>query len=185
MWKKEVQTDIIKRLVEVVVFLVIAAVFVFLLSRHLEKSFIPSTSMEPTIHSGNTILVSDKWLSLESGDIIVFTLPETKDPDTQYIKRIIGCPGDNVTIYGDSLYINGEKQAEDYLFATWDNWESLSDFDSSDSSIIGCTVPEGCYFVMGDNRTNSYDSRFFGTIEEKNIKGKALAITSPKFKILR
>lgn len=183
MEKKEIQSDVIKRLVEVVIFLLIAAGTVFLLSRHLEKSFIPSTSMEPTIHSGNTVLVVDKWFSLRRGDIIIFTLSE--DPDTQYIKRIIGCPGDNVTIYGGTLYINGEKQTEEYIPASWDNWESLSNLDLSNSTIVGYTVPEGCYFVMGDNRTNSYDSRFFGMVDEKNIKGKALAITSPEFKILK
>jgi signal peptidase I len=203
-------------------FPVILLVFV-LRSFVVEPFKIPSGSMIPTLEIGDFILVNkftygirlpviDKKIidigTPRRGDVVVFRYPV--DPSLDYIKRVIGVPGDKVAYQNKRLSINGEpvetRKIDDYLHPerlyysrqfteTIDGVEHrvLNDQDApaflsgairfphwedclyNNVGVI-CTVPEGHYFMMGDNRDNSQDSRFWGFVPDENIVGKAFFI---------
>ncbi len=198
--------------------------FVFVLRSFLVEPFrIPSGSMLPTLQSGDLILVNKfqyglrlpvldyKVLDLgtpQRGDVVVFRYPV--DPSVDYIKRVVGVPGDVVQYRNKVLSINGEPVDQvrngDYFepdrggyIARYDealgrvqhqillNRRALqplmpiSDFPYRDScqytnTGLRCMVPEGHYFMMGDNRDNSLDSRYWGFVPDRNIVGRAFFI---------
>lgn len=118
-------------------------------------------SMMPTLQNGNLVVVN-KVNELERGDIVVFHTESNKD----FVKRIIGLPGDTVFYKDNILYINNKAYKELYLKEN----ELTENFSLKE--ITGQTVvPEDSVFVLGDNRTNSYDSRYFGFVNKKNIIG--------------
>lgn len=131
-------------------------------------------SMAPTLADGDKLLLN-KFSDYERFDIVVFPAPD--DPGKQYIKRIIGVPGDEIRYSNDTLYVNDQEVAEPYL-ADIESLESeevvggtINEF--SLESLQGVeTVPEGEYFVMGDNRGNSRDSRYFGFVSGETITGE-------------
>ncbi len=197
---------------------------VFLLRSFLVEPFkIPSSSMVPTLLVGDFILVNKftygirlpvanrKIVELgspERGDVMVFRYPE--DPSLDYIKRVVGLPGDRVEYRNKRLSINGTpvptRQIEDYLSKERMQFsrryveslgrvehELLLEEDAPPSmtpsrafpfaancnynmSGLACTIPPGHYFVMGDNRDNSSDSRVWGFVPDENIVGKAFFI---------
>ena len=127
--------------------------------------FIPSGSMEPTLKPYNRVLVAKALYTLHRGDIIVFKKPpaDTTPGITDLIKRVIGLPGDQISARGGHVYINGTELNE--------HW--LPKVDQGVTSNFGPeTVPKNDYFVMGDNRTDSDDSRFIGPIPKNLIVGK-------------
>ena len=129
------------------------------------NSRVPSGSMEPTIETGSRMIglrLSYTFNDPERGDIIIFKYPD--DESVYYVKRIIGLPGETVEIKDGFVYIDGQILTEDYLTVTTEG-----DFGPYE-------VPEGCYFVLGDNRNNSHDSRYWTNtyVPEENIVGKAL-----------
>ncbi len=148
---------------------------------------IPSGSMIPTLQVGDHLLVnkigyglripfSDKRLVTfgkpERGDIIVFKWP--KDPSRDFIKRIIGLSGDVVEVRDKKVYINGKPLDESYTQYT-DEYVRPPRYGPRDNyGPVG--VPEGKYFVMGDNRDQSEDSRFWGFVDFEQIKGEAMII---------
>ncbi|MBI1889646.1 MAG: signal peptidase I [Burkholderiales bacterium] len=213
-------------------FPVIALVF-FLRSFLFEPFKIPSDSMTPTLLNGDLILVNKFTYGIrlpvinkkivemnhpKPGDIMVFKYP--LDPSLDYIKRVIGVPGDKITYKNKRLTVNGKELSyvsmPDYLDEVCDaekerrrgcltysqqftekldgvehrilnnDWapayvSNPSDFPYRDRCTYNvegftCTVPEGHYFMMGDNRDNSQDSRFWGFVPDKNIVGKAFFI---------
>ena len=128
---------------------------------------IESVSMENTLHPGNAVLVNRlayRFSLPERGDIIVFDPPfESPEP---YIKRVIGLPGDEISIRDGTVFVNGTVIPEPYLRerpAARGTW----------------VVPEGSVFVMGDNRNNSSDSRNWGPVPDKNIIGRAVFVYWP------
>src|SRR5215213_1931407 len=132
---------------------------------------VEGTSMVPQLHDGERLLVnkliyykfqSVSWGHIERGDIVVFWFPN--DPDKSYVKRVIGLPGENVEIRSGRIYIDGQELAESYLDT--EHNKSLPSFPSR-------KVELHHYFVMGDNRDNSSDSRYWGLVPEKYIYGKA------------
>ena len=134
-------------------------------------------SMMPTLEDGDRMIVN-KIGGLERFDIVVFHAPEGKD----YIKRIIGLPGDYVEYKDDTLYINGEAYEEPYL----DEYKSeiqdgnlTGDFTLDDIDPTLGTIPKGYYFVMGDNRRFSKDSRHIGIVSEDKFVGKTSVIFWP------
>jgi signal peptidase I len=148
---------------------------------------IPSGSMLPTLLIGDHLLVNKFIYGIrvpfsgkvlvplkdpKSGDIIVFKFP--KDRSIDYIKRVVGVPGDKIEVKNKKVYRNG-KQAED-PFAHFTSTTILPGSVSPKDNFGPITVPEGKYFVMGDNRDNSSDSRFWGFVETNDVLGKAMII---------
>jgi len=131
------------------------------------------TSMRPTLEPGN-YLVLQKFGQIKRFEVIVFKLD-----GTTYIKRVIGLPGERVSYKDDQLSINDHPVAEPFLTTKKDQETVLtSDFDLS--ILTGHqTVPKGHYFVLGDNRRISKDSRTFGPIDETTIIGRAKLVYYP------
>jgi len=175
----------------------------------IEPFRIPSGSMIPTLKVGDFILVNKfsygirlpvvdlKVINVSKpsrGDVVVFRYP--KDPSIDYIKRVIGLPGDKISYDGKKVYVNGELMASNVIgpyMETKDGMplpgaKTLSEnlgndivheilIDSNRPSFTGeWLVPEENYFVMGDNRDNSNDSRYWGTVPEENLVGQAFMI---------
>ena len=131
--------------------------------------FIPSASMEPTLHIGDRVLVnklSYKFGDIERGDLVVFKRPDVADEEAavvrDLIKRVIALPGDTVEGRDGAVYINGKRLQEQYL----PTGTVTENFDSQ-------IVPAGKIWVMGDNRTNSRDSRVLGAIDVDTVHGRA------------
>jgi len=130
-------------------------------------------SMMPKLHDQDRIFVNKfiyplrEWLGdkepIKRGDIVVLLFPD--DPSKSYIKRVVGLPGEEVNIEDGKLYINGQQIEESYLDP---------EFLSRDSMPTPTRVKDHHYFVMGDNRRNSSDSRYWGLVPEKYIYGKAI-----------
>lgn len=157
---------------ELVVIAVVAFALVFGVVRPfiVEAFVIPSGSMIPTLMIGDRVLANKfiyDFTDPERGDVIVFESVETEGQDL--IKRVVGTPGDAVEIRDDTLYVNGEPQGAPYL-----NGESGAGYPQE-----RFTVPEGSYFMMGDNRGNSSDSRVFGPVPEENLEGEAFVTFWP------
>lgn len=124
--------------------------------------------MEPTFDTGDYILTSKityKFDKPERGDIIVFKSP--RNPDIDYIKRIIGLPGDTIMVKNGQVFINGVFINEAYLGGETNIFEG--GFLKEEAEVI---VPENHFFVMGDNRPRSSDSREFGFVPENDVIGK-------------
>ncbi len=122
-------------------------------------------SMSPTLKDGEVLLLNKiqyRFGKVKRGDIIAFSYADTK----YLIKRVIGLPGDAIEIKDNQVYINGNLYEESYLK------ENVDSEDFQLSSLGYQTVPEGYYFVLGDNRDNSLDSRSIGLVSEKDILGK-------------
>ncbi len=143
--------------VEVIVIAVALALFIdnFIII----NATVPSGSMEKTIMTGNRVLglrFSYWFKDPQRGDIVVFKYPidEAQGRNTKFIKRIIGLPGETVTIEDGAVYINGDKLEEDYINGTWTVENDGFTFE----------VPEGEYLMLGDNRNNSSDARYWASI---------------------
>lgn len=135
------------------------------------KVIVPSASMETTIMTGDKVIafpLAYKLSKPKRGDIIVFPFPD--DEKVDYIKRVMGLPGETIEGKGGLVYIDGVPLNEPYVKETLN-----SDFGPY-------TVPKGCYFMMGDNRNDSADSRFWTNtfVKKDKIKGKAI-FKYPKF----
>ena len=151
--------------------ILIIAVFVLLGVFVAQPVVVEGTSMLPELHDGERLLVnklvyykfkSVSWGHIERGDIVVFWYP--KEPDKSYVKRVIGLPGETVEVREGKVLINGKELDEEYLDA--EHNQSLPSFQPK-------RVDDHFYFVMGDNRDNSSDSRYWGLVPEKYIYGKA------------
>lgn len=163
-------------LVSVVVVLALAVTCALLLREYVFTSFIVNgASMSPTLNGGDgdipddgDKLILNRIADIDRGDIIVFTYDwgSAESNPHALVKRVIGLPGDTVEIRGGVLYLNGEPQREDYIA---EEMNSLYDGFS-------VTVPDGYYFVMGDNRNNSSDSRDIGCVPQEKIIGKCFLI---------
>ncbi|OXR50375.1 MULTISPECIES: signal peptidase I [unclassified Pusillimonas] len=198
--------------------------FVFVLRSFIVEPFrIPSGSMLPTLQNGDLILVNkyeygirlpvvDKKVvelgSPQRGDVVVFRYPV--DPNIDYIKRVVGLPGDEVVYQNKTLFINGQEVplvrdgdyyepdrsayisqfieklgAKDHKILlnkrAYQDLSAISDYPYRDQcgyfpGGMRCVVPEGHYFMMGDNRDNSLDSRYWGFVPDENIVGRAFFI---------
>lgn len=144
----------------------------FMVHRYLfAPVMVDGNSMEPTLSNGD-YLILNKVSQIDRFDIIVFPPPE-EDEEMLYIKRVIGVPGDTVEYDDDTLYINGEEIDEYFLDFSQAEEDYYSSGNFTLTTLLGDEeVPEGHYFVLGDNRLNSRDSRSFGFIEQESILGK-------------
>lgn len=156
----------VMEILETIVF--IGSLFIVLYLFIAQPNQVKGVSMDPTFESGDYIFTSKvtyKFREPQRGDIIVFKSP--KNPDIEYIKRIIGLPGDTVVVTDGEVYVNDTLIQEDYIAAKTVLWENGFTVNN-----IPFTVPEGTLFVMGDNRPRSSDSREFGPIDFNSVIGQ-------------
>ncbi|MEM7504065.1 MAG: signal peptidase I [Pseudomonadota bacterium] len=133
-----------------------------------EPFSVPSASMAPTVDRGDYIM-TDTWYYDHSdpmfGDLVVFTVPGGSG--TKYVKRVIGLPGDQIEIRDDVLVRNGQEISEPYIQVTSRSAGAGSNFGPE-------TVPSASFFVLGDNRHNSRDSRYIGAIDRSLLHGRVI-----------
>lgn len=157
-------------LAEFVIIVAVAVGLAFLITNYVVKPYeIPSESMEDTIMPEDRVLserISYMNSSPQTGDIVTFT--DVENPDRVLIKRVIATAGQQVDLKDGSVYVDGTKLEEPYT----DEKQSLPLSNERDIS-YPYTVPEGSIWVMGDNRTNSSDSRYFGPVPLSNVTGHA------------
>jgi signal peptidase I len=168
--------------------ILIALLLAFFIRAYIIQAFkIPSGSMIPTLLIGDHILVNkfiygtkipfsdNRFLVLrkpEKGDIIVFKYPE--DPKKDFIKRVIATEGDSIESKDKVIYVDGKKVIEPYAYHSDRNIRSGgNDVRDNFGPLV---VPPGKIFVMGDNRDQSYDSRYWGFVDIKAVKGEAVII---------
>jgi len=165
--------------------ILIALVLALFIRTFVVQAFvIPSGSMQETLQIGDRILVNKflygveipyidmhlmKIRDPERGDVVVFAYPN--DPKEDFIKRVIGVPGDRIRIADKEVYVNGELYSNPHAQHT--DSRELPAYESPRDNMKEITVPLDSYFVMGDNRDNSYDSRFWGFVKGEAIKGPA------------
>jgi signal peptidase I len=177
--------------------LFIALLFAFFARTFVVQAFkIPSGSMEQNLLIGDHILVNkfayalrtselERSLlpirDLERGDVVVFKFPG--DPERDFIKRLIGLPGDRIEIINKQTFVNDQPLEEgsyayfaDQRVYTREKSRFLAEAYRLRDNFGPYTIPEGNYFFLGDNRDNSDDSRFWGTVPASYIKGKALLV---------
>ncbi|CAA9440580.1 MAG: Signal peptidase I [uncultured Rubrobacteraceae bacterium] len=151
-----------------------AFVFGFIRPFVLEAFQVPSESMVPTFEIGDRFIANKfvyRFWEPAVGDVVVFSSVEGGDEDL--VKRIVALPGDEVTVQNGVLSVNGEVRNEPFVNK---RMPDMGDYGPA-------TVPEGEVFVMGDNRANSRDSRFFGPVPIENIEGEAFASFWPLSRI--
>lgn len=143
--------------------------FIFIFNHVLMLNLIPSGSMEGTIRTGDVVIATryDRT-DVERYDIMVFIPPD--DPDTYYIKRVIGLPGETILVYDGEVYADGVKLDSSFVPEAMGR--------SGDGEYV---VPEGCYFMMGDNRNHSLDARFWNDkfVPVENMVSKARVTIFP------
>jgi signal peptidase I len=176
--KKSVYRDYLESIVFALVIALILRTFV------VQAFKIPSGSMENTLAIGDYILVNkfiygieipftDRHLfplrSPKRGDIAVFEYP--RDPSRDFVKRVIGLPGDRIQIIDKKVFINGKRYANPHEIHKDDTVIPSGANPRDNTGVI--TVPAGSFFMMGDNRDESYDSRFWGFVKIGRIKGLA------------
>jgi signal peptidase I len=201
-WSERISTSDWPATVQSIAGTVVIAVFV--VTFIVQAFTIPSESMERTLLIGDYLLVdkfcygASSWNPLlpyrkvQRGDIVVFHYPV--HPQQHFVKRVVGVPGDRVRLINKHVYVNGvplEEPYVQYVSATHDPYRD--DFPRTDIPSIGVTarwwaemprlvedkqliIPEGSYFVLGDNRDDSQDSRYWGFVPRENIIGRPLII---------
>lgn len=155
--------EILESVAIAVILAIVIRVFLF------QPFYIPSGSMEPTLLINDRIIVSKlnyRITAPDRGDVIVFKYPV--NPKRDFIKRVIGLPGETIKIKDNKLFVDGKQLEQPFL----PHGLTYGDFGP-------VTVPEGEYFMMGDNRNNSEDSRVWGTLPRDNIVGRAVFVYWP------
>jgi signal peptidase I len=144
----------------------VAVLFCFFLITFVAQAFrVQGTSMLPLLEDGERIIVNKfvyRFYPIERGDVVVFWYP--RDPTVSFIKRVVGLPGDTVEVKGGDVFINGHPVREDYIPPRFRDDETFAPVE----------VKKGYYYVMGDHRNSSNDSRSWGEVPEKYVYGRAV-----------
>lgn len=163
---KKGKKSMIRELLETVIS---AGIIAFIIITFIgQVTVVRGASMEPTLHNNERLIankISYRFETPERGEIIIFRPPlEIK---RNYIKRIIGVPGDKIEIANGEIYLNDKKLEESYVK------------NRSHENMSPTIVPDDSFFVLGDNRPNSSDSRYWGFVPRKNVVGKAWVVFWP------
>jgi|SRR5579859_897788 len=165
---------------EIIAWLWVILIFLLINGTLGQARVIPSGSMENTLLIGDHLIMSrigydagvpfthwhmSLWRNPKRGQLVIFT-PFVPEETSDIVKRVIGLPGETVDIHDGAVWINGNKLAETYTTGPSEPYDLRTPYK----------VPQDCYFVMGDNRGNSYDSRFTGCVPRKNIIGTPVII---------
>jgi signal peptidase I len=172
-WAKRIQREVVGWMWVVLIFLLVNGTLG-------QARVIPSGSMENTLLIGDHLIMSrigydagvpfthlhlSLWRNPKRGQLVIFT-PFVPQETSDIVKRVIGLPGETVDIHEGSVWINGQKLSENYTTGPSERYDLRMPYK----------IPQECYFVMGDNRGNSYDSRFTGCVPRKNIIGTPVMI---------
>ena len=185
---KKAITPTKSRLRENIEALILAIVLALFIRAFIVQAFkIPSGSMKATLQIGDHILANKfiygvklpyfnitiiPYKKPQRGDIVIFKFPQ--DPKKDFIKRTIGIQGDIIEIRNKEVYVNKKRLEHDYAIYT--DLHIIPESMQPRDNLGPITVPENSLFVMGDNRDHSYDSRFWGFVDLKDVKGKAFII---------
>lgn len=153
--------DILEVIVPAIILFLVVRTFIF------EVRIVPSGSMSPTIIENDRFIagkVTLKFRAPRRGEILVFKPPASAQFSTDYVKRVIGLPGETWEMREGAVYINGERLEEPYLPKNVKIYGNFSPVK----------IPEDHYFMMGDNRNSSEDSRYWGFMPARNIRGRAV-----------
>jgi signal peptidase I len=175
-----------RALIEWTIILIAVLLCTVLLRSYVVQSFsIPSLSMYPTLKVGDRIIVNKLSYHLhgvQRGDIVVFASPPLEDQEyADLVKRVIGLPGETISAKDGHVYINGKRLNEPWLPPGAASYTGALPGDAHPQFDLPgpVKIPPGEYFVMGDNRTDSEDSRFFGPIPRSLIVGRAEFVAWP------
>ena len=150
--------------------LISAAASVFIITTLYQPVRVEGTSMLPRLEDQDRLFINKfvyQFTAIQRGDVVVFHYP--RDPQESYIKRVIAVPGDRIRIERGQVWLNGRPLGESYVPEAYRDSRSMAD----------TVVPEGCYFMMGDHRSISSDSRDFGPVERSLVYGKAAFVYWP------
>lgn len=169
--KESTQDERFRSIYHEIVFLIGTIITFFVLFKVVTFNHVPSESMENTIRINSIIFISRNVKTINRYDIITFNKTIEKDGkkiSDNLIKRVIGLPGDTLTFSDNNIYVNGDLVDDSFV--------KYKTFTYKNETIV---VPDEKYFVMGDNRGNSYDSRNWGFVDRSEIKGKAIYTLLP------
>lgn len=149
---------------EAFVLVLVALVLALTLKTYVAEAYeIKGRSMEPTFHHGERVVVLKAFYGIHRRDVIVFASSE--DPTKDLVKRVVGLPGETLKVVGGSVYVNGVHLDETYIR----NFQA-----GYRDTVYVSRVPEGHYYVLGDNRPDSHDSRYFQSIPAASVRGKVV-----------
>jgi len=154
--------------------LVVAVILALFVRTWVFQAFkIPTGSMEPNLLVGDHLIVNKmRFAPIKRGDVVVFKFP--KDPERDFVKRVIGLPGDRIELHKKKVYVNGQPIDEPYAhFMEPASADGTTKIDDVREEYGPVNVPTDQYFMMGDNRDNSEDSRYWGFLPKNYVKGNA------------
>lgn len=142
-------------------------------SMELKPFIVSGPSMEPVLHSGDRVWIDMDYYSthpVERGDLALLEL----EGGRFYVKRVVGLPGDTVAMAHNRLYVNGQEKDEPYIGEAVEKAREQDEIYNRD--FAEKNVDNGAYFVLGDNRLNSYDSRAYGSLPKESLRGKVMRV---------